>query len=256
MGYTRIIQAGEEVELYEYEKKYVSTNKRDYTQNTRRASSDRERTHDVTIRSHQSIKRARSNFLRIVTANIQRENLPAFFTFTIERETSLEVGYSYLYYFWKRIKKLGHAYRYIGVPEWQSRGVLHFHFLVWGLDKQSTDNKRERSTRNFQRQWHKGFLDVRNARYTSGRLAGYLAKYLITALADRRLGNRRAYTCSRNVFRPYSEGSNAIAGYLDNLIDVDSTVDRVKEYDTLWLGKCRYTKFIKAENKNIINANT
>jgi len=209
MGYTRIVRMGEITEVYQYEKDYVQENKRDYTQNNRRASTARERDSIIRPRSTASIKRAKTAFIRLVTANIQREILPAFFTLTIERQTPLEVGYAYLTDFWKHVKrKYGNNIRYIGVPEWQTRGVLHFHFLVWDIPRESTDNKTERSTRDFQRHWYRGFCDVRNATHSSGRLAGYLAKYLTEALNDTRLGNRRAYTSSRSVHRPSVEKSN------------------------------------------------
>jgi len=244
MGYTRIIQSGEVTELYQYQKEYVCPRKRDYLQNVRRAYGARYGDFIAPARSYRSIKRARQLFIRIVTANIQRENKPAFVTLTIERETPLEVGYVYLAEFWKSVKKQ-YACRYIGVPEWQERGVLHFHFIVWDLPRACTDNKTERSTRNFQRLWHRGFCDVRNASRSTGGLAGYLAKYLTVALGDSRLGNRRAYTCSRNIYRPTTAGSNALDGYLDELVPVDSLLERRTVYDTMWLGQCIYKKIIK-----------
>lgn len=245
MSYVRTIQSGNVYEVYEYKRDYVPKNKRDYLQNTRRASIPRERDFVTRSRSSRSIKRAKNALIRLITANIQRETVPAFFTLTIERETPLEVGYSYLSEFWKHVFKQYGKCRYIGVPEWQSRGVLHFHFLVWGLPRESTDNKRERSTRNFQRHWYRGFCDVRNARYNSLGLAGYLAKYLTKALIDHRLGNRRAYTCSRNIQRPCSTGYNAAHGHVDELTPVEFDVDKVFEYETIYLGNCRYTKYVK-----------
>lgn len=245
MGYTRVIQSGDQIELYEYSNKYVQKTRANTSRKTRRATYQHNSSDDIPTRNHQNIKRCRNNFIRIVTTNCEGKELPAFFTFTIEREVALEVGYAYLKDFWQIIKQKYNGVRYIGVPEWQRRGVLHFHFLVWGLPREVTDNKRERSTRNFQRQWHKGFCDVRNATYDNGGLGGYLAKYLTQTLQDNRLRNRRAYTASRNIRRPYSAGSNSLASYMGMIIPVDCSLEFTVEYPTMYLGICRYTKLLK-----------
>lgn len=249
MGYTRIVQSGDTIELYEYQKNYVHPRKRDYTKNTRRASSHCDSDTFVRPRTHRSLKRAKERLIRLVSANLDTKETTAFLTLTLERERPVEVAYSYLSLYWKRLTKKYNGIRYIGVPEWQKRGVLHFHFLVWGLPREITDNKRERGTRNLQRQWHRGLCDVRIARYISPRLGGYLAKYLQKSFYDPRLRNRRAYTCSRNVRKVYSGGSNALADYLDELMPVDKLIDKEHQYDTLWLGVCRYTRFIKQKSE-------
>jgi len=250
MGYTRVIQSGNTIEIYNYQKQYVPPRKRDYKKNTRRASSQDEGGYAISYRRTKSVKRAKSNIIRLVQANLQRAEFPIFLTLTLERERPLELGYAYLKNFWQIIqRRTGKEVAYVGVPEWQKRGVLHFHFLVWGLGGYT--QKKERSTRNLQRLWNKGFCDVRNTTHISNGLAGYMAKYLTKALIDKRLGNRRAYTCSRNIFRPTKAGSNALNDYLDEIIPVDSGVVEKSKYDTMWLGQCDYTR-LEVNNKNQI----
>jgi len=240
MGYTRIIKSGEQIEIYKYEKEYVHTNKRNYKKNTRRASFPSGSDHDVPTRTKRSMQRAKQLFIRLVASNLQGQAKPAFLTLTIEKKVSLEVGYAYLRSFWNRLKKHIHGISYIGVPEWQERGALHFHFLVWGLPTKTI--KSERFARNVQRQWYRGFVDLRHTKNRSLGLAHYLAKYLVSTLSDSRLGNRRAYTCSRNILRPYTIASNKLPNNLD-LTPGDNFQTDTSTYDTLWLGSCEYTRY-------------
>jgi len=239
MGYVKVIQYANTIEIYEYQKSYVPQIRRDYRKNTRRASAYRSPIDAHFTRTQKSIARARTSFIRLVKANLQAEKKPLFLTLTIERETSLAVGYKYLSNFFKNVSRFYGRPRYIGVPEWQQRGVLHFHFLVFDIAGKSLDVRKERSTRNIQRLWHKGFCDLRSTSYVSDGLAGYLAKYMSSALADERLGNRRAYTCSRNIYRPTIKSFNFPLPDAD-LTPVDSLLQQETQYDTIYLGRCHY----------------
>lgn len=260
MGYKKLIQFGDTQLLFEYEKpiNIARSSKRRFKTMLERKR-DRERRKYIK-RSDRSIKRSKDNFFRLVHTNIcNQQELPAFFTFTCFNDLELNKGYAALRLFFQRLRKhyenkqkdilqkkwscgLGKDIAYIAVPEWQKNGNLHYHALVWGVDRQQL--AKERSQRFFQRLWQRGYVDVRCTEYKSPKLAGYLAKYFSKAAFDTRLRGRRCYSASRNIDRPTETGSNELSHYLHALVDELDTVD-VSFYDTVYLGRCKLTTYKK-----------
>lgn len=235
MGYTKIVQMSHVTIVTEYEKDVLS----------KRMSRRRKKRRSQPVRSSRSINRARVAFFNLVEHNLNiRDDLPWFLTLTYHNEYEVPVGlttaYGHLQTFFSRVKRsVCRDITYIVVPEWQKRGAVHFHALVWGFP-QSVEE--EKHTRILQRLWEQGYLDVRRTVFRSPRLSGYLAKYLSKAKADARLGNRKAYTVSRNIERPREKGSNSLFTYLSTLLDFD-TLSETYEYNTAWLGKAKVSKY-------------
>lgn len=242
MAYSRIVQAGIVINTYQYSKDYVSKRKRDYGRNKRRKRQTGAGLHKVQFRRFGSIQRAKKGFFNLVAANLQGIEKPTFLTLTCYDDLDVAVAYVALRDFFSRVaRKHGKGFRYIAVPEWQKRGNLHFHALVWGFDPSVAET--ERNTRNIQRCWARGFCDVRPVEYNGLGIAGYMAKYLVKGLEDTRLANRRAYTCSRNVFRPTAYGSNALTDEMDNFIPIDYGIFKQKRYNVPYLGECLHTVY-------------
>jgi len=242
MAYARIVQAGIKIDTYEYNKDYVSKRKRNYGRSKRRKTVDNQRLFTVQLRRHSSIQRAKKNFFNLVSTNLQGGEIPTFLTLTTYFDIDVAVAYVALQEFFRRLaKKHGKGFRFIAVPEWQKRGNIHFHALVWGLDPSVAET--ERSTRNIQRCWARGFCDVRPIEYNGLGIAGYMAKYLAKGLEDQRLANRRAYTCSRNVFRPTTYGSNSFIDQMADFIPIDYGIFKQKRYNVPYLGECIHTVY-------------
>lgn len=228
MGYTKVIQFIETTEVYEYQRSI-------YPKKYHR----RRRARSGGFRSKRSIRRARSSFFKIAKNHLDANKaLPFFLTLTYhnEYETPPSIADSYIYLgsFFRKAKALfGEHISYIAVPEYQTRGFIHFHALVWGLPDSVEE---ERTTRILQRLWCQGYTDVRRAVYKSDALAGYLAKYFTKAYADNRFFNKKAYTASRNIVRPSEKGSNIMSSFLSTFIEKDTLIDRT-EYDTNFLGR-------------------
>jgi len=133
---------------------------------------------------------------------------------------------------------------YISVSELTKRGRYHFHLLVYDLPPEET--KRERETRNFQRLFERGYVDICFASSITTGIAGYMAKYMGKSLVDAKNEAERGYNCSRNIRKPTSKGSNTLNTYTDLIIPDDDIVDEQKrEYDVPYLGKCLYTRITK-----------
>jgi len=250
MGYTKIVQSGTVTEIYQYEKQYHQhrrTKQSSKISRRRRRELKATNPHSATIyRSTRNNRRAKADFYRLATTNLQRQETPVFITFTHYCQFDAYVVYGFLAQFWQRLKKLKIAdnITYVSVPEWQpDSGFIHLHTLVWGLSKETV--LQERSRRSLQRCYQRGYVDVRFAKNKSNKIASYLAKYLAKALEDTRTSGSRAYTSSRNVFKPRKAGGNSLANHIDLIIDSQDNLDFQKQYDTIHLGRCSYKKYSK-----------
>jgi len=239
MGYARIVQYADITEVYEYDKEYINhRGKRFQTALQKKRAAERRKL--GIPRSEYSRKRAKTLFFKTVADTLHRYGVPTLITLT--QHTNVvrpDEAYKQLFNWKKNVKnKMGITLSYIAVPEWQPiSGRVHLHLLVWGLCKKKAES--EGDTRNLQRLYRKGFLDVLLAYDSSPKLASYLAKYFTKAYSDRRLGGQKAYTFSRDVKKPRQAGSNSLLEYADLIVPSDSCIIKVDEYDTKYFGKCR-----------------
>lgn len=235
MGYTKIVQFGDLIDIYKYQNNVHRQKKTYFRKNTRRNSLK------SIFRSKSSITRTKKNFVRFVYSNVQTKGIPVFCTLTNYQEVNLSLGYDYLRFYIRNLRKNFGQISFIAVPEWQKSGRLHFHCLLWGLPKHVVET--ERHTRILQRQWARGYLDVRSANDQSIFLALYMAKYMAKAMQDRRILNKRAYSSSYNCAKVLQNGSNTMSHYLSTVLPYDITRLSVYSYETPYLGKCLYQQY-------------
>jgi len=243
MGYTRIIQFGDTTELYEYEKNFYYSDRPALSKIQKRRLKEIRKTSNVTSRSVRSIQRSRLNFFRLVHHNNFKAKSIDFFTITFSYDISYSQASRHIAYLFERLKKADsncNAVSYISVSEKTKKGRIHFHLLVYNLP--SYLSQRERETRFIQRQFRRGYLDVRSTTYRTAGLAGYMAKYMAKSLGDKNNENKRGFNCSRNIEKISSYGSNSLSGYLDDVIDLKS-MQFNSSYDTIYLGRCDYKKY-------------
>lgn len=276
MPYLRIIHSGKgyvEHFRYEYEpaprQKGVRTN---FAQRKRE-----ELTIDQSLQKRiDNISRAKRSFFRLIRTNLNPNEKPIFITLTTVSQKSLPIAYGYLTEFITRLRKIyGSGFKYLAVPEYQKRGVVHFHCLFWGIPPIDVFNEipwnvwikiRIRKPKVFERfltfchehnfqpesaiglrglqhQWARGFLDCVPAD-DSPRLATYMAKYMRKAMSDRRLYQSKSYVCSRNILRPVSQAFDPSDDmlYFINTHE-DGPVKKIREYPTERLGKCVYSVY-------------
>jgi len=267
--YKKISQSGAIVEVYEYEKEppeYRPRKKSRY-KNTRRRS--------------RNVSRSHSTLFRLVQANVSRDTPVAFLTLTMREVVSLKEG-------WRAFNRFTHKLRratdgkisYIAVPEFQKRGAVHFHCLVWGgesfnpclasnvfyVDKTGKRKRKHLCNESYPCEWRtyrlkvlwgEGFVNFFQTTTTDG-LAGYVAKYLSKAMHDIRYSGEKSYSASRTLLRPVHIKSKEAIYYIERELNGDSiqedgtileAVDnplvplKERTYNTLWLGKCNYKKF-------------
>jgi len=246
MGYTKIVQYGNITEIYEYEKN-IDTHRRKkrvsaLTRKRAKKSKQDRLTRGVYERTKRSIQRSRGNFFRMCHHNVCNADTVTFLTITFAYDLTLKTASRHAARFMERIKKTQKSpFSYISVPELQKSGRIHFHLLVFNLHAKIVKN--ERSTRNLQRQFQRGYIDVMLADHVTSGIAGYLAKYMGKALTTSKNEVTRGYTCSRNVLKTRNASGNSLSLYTDIFTTI-GTVQQSK-YDVPFMGTCRYKKIIK-----------
>jgi len=236
----KIIQTGKILEVYQYEQSPVIRfirKKRPFGRKSYR-------------RAKRNLQRSASVFRRLVNANLLGDN-PCLVTYTMRDVVDIAVAYDFFTKFNVRLRKIfGSGIKYIAVPEFQKRGAVHFHSLIWGLPLDIVAS--EFRTRFIANLWGLGFVDVRLTDGSS-RLASYLVKYMMKAWTDNRLLGKKLFTSSRNCNRSRSISSFKMPIAVDMMLE-DYNIslstgggivpDQIKRYNTVWLGRAIYKKFV------------
>lgn len=224
---------------------------------------------------YDNIIRKRKEFSRLVRANLVGIEKPALLTLTMYEVSSLKSAYKVFTIFIQRLRlRYGSDFRYITVPEFQKRGAVHFHMILWvkkatkkgGLLEKALNKKvklkkpkkaceksvilrktilQERKQRIIQNMWQYGYVDSIT---TDGnvKLVGYLTKYMSKSLQDVRLMGQKSYIASRNILRPVSIPFKAAVGFSKDLWNLDLSTAlplHEKHFPTQWLGKGRYRQY-------------
>jgi len=261
VGYNKIVISGDTFELYEYEK-----NLPPYQRIRRATKVDTGRSvlgaggGDVLSerelgKRKDNARRAKLAFERLVRSNLGGADVPAFVTLTY-KENKRELGDAYGDFtsFVQALRyRFGQGFRYICVPEFQKRGAVHFHALVWGLPSELVS--RERDTRFFASIWGLGFVDFY---LTDGheKISYYLAKYMSKAYVDSRLRGCKAFVASRNCLRPqtFSNLAPLWPVFDDYKLSTEAPVQE-RNFMTQWFGKGRY-RLYKLSSQNYGHRNT
>jgi hypothetical protein len=270
MGYCKIIQFGDTTEIYEYENT-IKSRPPDRAKAERLANPQsnnaplksfdlaKKRSKSLRLqskakgiykRSDASIKRSKNNFFRLCHHNNCLATTIHFVTLTFQHDIPYKTANRYVKEFFRRIQthKSEISISYISVSELTKKGRFHFHLLVYNLPPETAVSERE--TRNFQRLFRRGFVDISLASYTSTGIAGYMAKYMAKSITSLSNETTRGYTSSRNIGKFTSAGSNQLSEY-SSLIIPSEDIEEIHKttYNVPYLGTCRYTKIIKKLDK-------
>lgn len=261
MPYNKVIKYGEYLEIYQYERSVQAIGRKKSGIKKRNVrpviSDDRENVQgqkkSTGFQQQKNFRHALLSFRRIIASNLGEHDVPLLFSLTYAENFKDHGGARK--HFKAFVRTLGIRFgqkniRYVCVTEFQKRGAIHFHALIWGIPFELVDQ--ERSTRYLASAWGHGFLDVIK---TDGniKLAHYLKKYFSKSFNDRRLQGKKLYTTSRNIKRPVIDKNAILAMYNTpnsdtDLSDYQSLQERI--YDTQWLGKGRYRLLEKINKKN------
>lgn len=241
MGYTRIVQYGDIIETYNYEKNRTNPQTpiiSRIARNRTKAIRDLAKRTGTYKRKKSHVMRTLRNFFMLCHHNNCLAKTITFITFTFAYEPSPKQAHRDIAHTMARYKKSKTAIpiSFISVFEKTKKGRIHAHMLVYDLPSERT--QQERKTRNFQRLFRKGYVDLYNAIHVTTGIAGYMAKYMGKSFENYDNETGRTYTCSRNIKRPTAYGSNSLDEYTDLIIPEQVDVLKNEEYDVPYLGKC------------------
>lgn len=238
MEYTKLVQTGNIIEVFRYQRSPAIC----LPEVASRAANKRRGKRGLSKRRSDSINRAAVSFRRIVCGNLSK-GAPDLLTLSMLDIVDIRDAYKCYTKFGSRIRKsFGEAVAWIAVPEFQARGAVHFHILIWNLPRYVVES--ERDTRFIQNLWGWGYVDLISTD-GSERLAYYLSKYLSKGMSDDRLIGVKAYSATRNIMRPMSINFPSAIGYIQEhfSLGVDNLTVFESSYDTLWLGRCIYQRY-------------
>lgn len=236
--YHRVLDSGNILEIWSYEKA-----PRPHAKPRKRIQKEASSLGDriASRRRKDNIRRTRQRFVKLVSINCARAGVPALLTLTMRSIVPIETSSKFFAAFFDTLKR---TYKidieYIGVPEFQKRGAVHYHVLVWGLSEELIYG--ERASRFLGNIWARGFLDCVPTD-GSPKLAGYLSKYMSKAMHDDRLGGKRAFLASRGIMRPVLYKSPLIVAHAREVLGVDIELLTEKKFSTEWLGECHYKRY-------------
>jgi len=102
-----------------------------------------------------------------------------------------------------KVKRVYNDLKYIGIPEFQKRGAVHYHILT-NIDIDNTKliySQQNNEKFKHIKYWNNGFTKVDNLKNDIKKIIGYISKYM-TKDADNRLYNRHRYFYSKNLQKP------------------------------------------------------
>lgn len=193
---SKVIISGNVIEVYEYEKSVYKGYKSNGGRNKEADEEGKEKNRKDTLR------RARQEVRRIVNANVGAYGehcTSKFLTLTFgDNITDLDKAHYEYKKFIQRMNYLVYGkksgwLRYTAVPEFQKRGAVHYHVILYNLPYTKADV--------IAKVWGNGFIKI-NKIDDVDNVGAYVCKYLSKEQDNDRLKGRKCYFNSRGLFKP------------------------------------------------------
>lgn len=150
-------------------------------------------------RSERSIRRTRKNIQDILNANLDDKSYFLTLTFA-ENLQDYEKANSRFHYF---IRIKNKDIKYLVVKEHQQRGAIHFHLIVFDIEKDKLDK--------LTKSWSYGFWYVKkiNDKYSYS-IANYMTEYFSKEKNQLVKANKKIFSKSRNLKKPLIIGDKVV----------------------------------------------
>ncbi len=231
-GYSKkVIISGQFVELYEYGVTQFKGKRGGSGRVGQANESDKAKNREITLR------RARRMIRCLVNSNIgvHGDEIAKFLTLTFkEIITSLKDAN---YEFKKFRQRLEYRFQirlaYLCVPEFQKRGAVHFHVIIFNLPY--IDAK------ELAQIWEQGFIKVNKIENVTN-VGAYISKYLSKDKIDARFEGEKCYFYSRSLQKPVTVENDEIVCEIMNSFDDTKCVYDVY-FENEYVGKSRYRQY-------------
>lgn len=181
----RIVESGDVIEVYKYKEK-IYYNYEQFENNNH----TKDKTEEWKGKEEFSLSRARREIRRVVWAN--KNKYSKFLTLTYkDNMQDKEIFYKDFQIFITALKRKGHKLNYLYVLEYQERGAIHCHIILF--------NNEYIPWQTIKDCWKKGSIDIHRIRDIKN-LGAYVCKYLTKeTIAEY---NSKSYHCSQGLNRP------------------------------------------------------
>lgn len=185
--------------------------------------------------------RALETIFSVVESNFTNSKKCVFLTLTFcDNLTDLKEALRLWHIFCVQFRKVYPDFKFIGVPEFQKRGAVHFHFIInlpW-IDRKILS-----------KYWRHGYPFVKKIYNTKG-LGVYLSKYITKNLGDHRLTGFRSFYSSRGLIRPrviYFDEAKKISDWINQKkVPITTSV-----FETEFNGLVKIEKFLLSKKVNV-----
>jgi hypothetical protein len=230
----RVIVSGEMMEFYEYEKPIM----KDYKDDRKTGRKTQGATTEETKAENRlkTLRRDRTAVRRFINANISAwGEYPKFITLTFaENVTDLRSAN----YEWKKVRQrleyeVGKKLEYLAVPEFQKRGAVHYHVILFNMPYVPHTLLVEI--------WGKGQIWINAIEHVTN-VGAYVTSYMTKDADDSRYIGEKRYFRSRGLVKPLVIEDKKIIEPM--LADMDSRAKVFEaEFVSEYTGKVQYSQF-------------
>lgn len=186
----KAVVSGDIVEIYNYKNDVLYDYKDTKNRKGRQAIAKYE---DKLLNRKKTLQRNRRDIRRLVNCNIQENSKFITLTFADNITDLKQANYE-----WKKFKqrletKVGYKLQYLVVIEFQKRGAIHYHCVMFNLLYIKADKLSEI--------WGNGFIKI-NAIDNVDNIGAYVCKYITKDNDDDRLIGQKMYFTSRGLKKP------------------------------------------------------
>lgn len=188
------------------------------------------------VKRSDNINLAKNNLRRIINSNVTGRD--TFLTLTFKDNfTDLVQAKIYFKRFIQQMKRYGFNLKYCYVVEFQKRGAIHFHVILF--DSGFID------LHMIQKAWKHGFIKINHIDNVDN-VGAYVVKYMNKDMTDDRLKNCDLYGRSRGLKKPIETNNpQEVAGLLEGL---SNNLVYTNTYSNDYKGTCVYCQFNKKRN--------
>jgi hypothetical protein len=134
--------------------------------------------------------------------------------------------------------------RYLAVPEFQKRGAVHYHVVLFNLPHLKNVQVELKEI------WGKGMIFISKVRGTNG-LTKYLSKYITKAIADDRLRGRKRYFASLGLLRPVATNDDATIGTILDILPAYTKAFNMTLPSHQRCGDIDYTRYVLPDDRHL-----
>lgn len=202
-----------------------------------------------------NIQRSKINLQRLAKAN--EKEFKTFITLTFKDNiNNINDANKIFHDFISNIKRLKKDFKYLGVPEFQKRGAVHYHLMTnLSITKDNNIILKQPNKKYMYdlKYWTKGYSSVYSIRKNHINVVAYLTKYF-TKDIDNRLFGKRRYLYSRNLIKPCEVylSSRDIEEFIKVLKIYDYNLAYTSNYNDTFNNDIEFREYVKLETSDNI----